>query len=414
MFTYKKSVAAVRALAVLLVWILASAPAHAREEWVASWGSAQWAAEGNNALPADLQRNVTIRQIVRLSLGGSSLRVHVSNAMGTEPLHILAVDVARPVSRDSGKIDAASNTIVTFNNHRDVTIPAGAELTSDPVSFTAAALASVAVTMQIEAVPARQTGHVASHATSYFAVDAPTTAAELPSAQTLEHWYFLSGIDVVAPGGAAIVAFGDSITDGSGSTLNANNRWPDVLAERLQQSREHHKLAVVNAGIGGNRMLLDGNGPNALARFDRDVLARSGVRYLILLEGINDLGMLTRDGAATAQAHDELVKQLIGAYREIVERAHSHGIQVIGGTLLPFSGFAYYHPDATNERDRQRVNAWIRERGHFDAVIDFDQLTADPRRPDWLLPPFDSGDHLHPSPAGYRAMGEAIPLELLR
>lgn len=301
-----------------------------------------------------------------------------------------------------------------FNRHRDVLIPAGAEIASDPVRFDAAALANIAVTMQIETVPTKQTGHIASHATSYFAVDASTTAEELPKARTLEHWYFLSGIDVVAPGGYAIVALGDSITDGSGSTTNANNRWTDVLAERLQKSHAHRKVGVINAGIGGNRLILDGNGPIALARFDRDVLSRSGVRYLIVLEGINDLGTLTRDGAVSDQVHAELVEQMIGVYREIIGRAHSHDIRVIGGTLLPFQGFAFYHPDAGNERDRQNINAWIRERDHFDALIDFDKLTLDPQRPGWLLPAFDSGDHIHPSPAGYRAMGEAIPLHLFR
>jgi lysophospholipase L1-like esterase len=285
-------------------------------------------------------------------------------------------------------------------------------MTSDAVGMGVKALSSLAITMQIEAVPARQTGHVASHATSYIAANAMVDAAELPGARTFEHWYFISGVDVSAPGGFTVVALGDSITDGSGSTTNANNRWPDVLAERLQQSQAHRKIGVINAGIGGNRLLLDGNGPNALARFDRDVLSRSSVRYLILLEGINDLGTLTREAPVSEAKHGELVERMIGAYREMIERARTHGITVIGATLTPFVGFEFYHPDARNEADRQAVNAWIRTPGHFDAVIDLDKVTADPDRPERLLPQYDSGDHIHPSPAGYRAIGESIRLDL--
>jgi lysophospholipase L1-like esterase len=390
----------------------AEAATSSREHWVASWGAAQMLAEGQNVLPSEPRRNVTLRQIVRLSLGGSSMRVRVSNAFGTEPLHVLALHVARSTASDSAKIEGGSDRPLTFNERAEVVIPAGAEMTSDAVGMEIKALSSLAITMQIEAVPARQTGHVASHATSYIAADAVVDATELPSARAFDHWYFLSGIDVSAPGGFAIVALGDSITDGSGSTTNANNRWPDVLAERLQQSQADRRIGVINAGIGGNRLLLDGNGPNALARFDRDVLSRSGIRYLIVLEGINDLGTLTRDAPVNDAKHSELVHQMMGAYREMIARARTHGITVIGATLMPFTGFAFYHPDSHNEADRQAVNAWIRTPGHFDAVIDLDKVTADRERPERLNPHYDSGDHIHPSPAGYRAIGEAISLEL--
>jgi len=209
-----------------------------------------------------------------------------------------------------------------------------------------------------------------------------------------------------------IVALGDSITDGRGSTTNGNDRWTDRLAQRLQADPATRHLAIVNQGIGGNRLLNDGLGPNALARLDRDVLAQPGVRYLILLEGINDIGTLTRETPVSDVEHARLVSRIIGAYRQIVMRARAKGIKVIGGTILPFAGNDYYHPDARNEADRQAVNSWIREPGNFDAVVDFDRAMRDPVRPDRLLPRYDVGDALHPSPEGYRAMAEAIPLDL--
>jgi lysophospholipase L1-like esterase len=241
------------------------------------------------------------------------------------------------------------------------------------------------------------------------------SAPELPAAQSIDHWYFLSGVDVgVETAAAAVVALGDSITDGHGATTNGNDRWPDVLAARLQRNPASRRVSVLNEGIGGNRLLADGTGPNALARFDRDVLAQDGVRYLIVLEGINDIGTLTRTKVASEAQHDELVRQLIEAYRQITLRAHAHGIRVIGATILPFTGSDYYHPSPANETDRTLVNAWIRAPGHFDAVLDFDKVAADPAHPERLRADYDIGDHLHPSPAGYRAMADAIPLELFQ
>ncbi|MFI4886294.1 MAG: SGNH/GDSL hydrolase family protein, partial [Steroidobacterales bacterium] len=223
----------------------------------------------------------------------------------------------------------------------------------------------------------------------------------------------ISGVDVRdSASGAAIVAFGDSITDGHATADNSDTRWPDDLARRLQSSTATRGLSVLNVGTGGNRLLLDGLGPNALARFDRDVLAQTGARYLIVLEGINDLGTSTRLAPIPAAEHTLLVHQMIGAYQQIILRAHEHGITAIGGTITPDGGSDYYHPSAASEADRQAVNAWIRQPGHFDAVVDFDRVVRDPKAPDRLLPAYDSGDHLHPSPAGYRAMAAAIPLTL--
>jgi lysophospholipase L1-like esterase len=381
--------------------------------WVGSWAASQQIPEANNVAPAASLNHATVRQIVHLSRGGTRIRVRVSNAFGTAPLHLLAVHVAHPLSRASPRIDPASDRALTFDERADVLIPAGAEYTSDALDYPVAPLSDLAISMQLESAPLQQTGHPGSHAVSYLAEGAPVSAPDLPAAQRLEHWYFLSGVEVSAASGAAVVvAFGDSITDGHGSTTNGNDRWPDDLAARLQGNTGTRGMAVLNEGIGGNRLLTDGLGPNALSRLDRDVLAQNGVRYLIVLEGINDIGMLTRGATATEAQHEELVRRMIGAYRQIVLRAHAHGIKVIGATVLPFMDSDYYHPTQANEHDRQVVNEWIRTPGHFDAVVDFDKLTADPAHRDHMRADYDSGDHLHPSPAGYRAMADGIPLEL--
>jgi lysophospholipase L1-like esterase len=394
----------------------ASAPAsNSPPAWVGSWAASQQSPEPNNAVPLESLRNATLRQIVHLSVGGAAIRVRISNAFGTAPLHLIAVHVARPLSSASSRIDPASDRGLTFNERADVLIPAGAEYTSDPLDYAVSPLSDLAITMQIEAAPEQETGHPGSRATSYLGAGLPASALELPAAKAIDHWYFLSGVDVSARAKtSAIVALGDSITDGHGATTNGNDRWTDALAARLQRTAAGNGIAVLNEGIGGNRLLADGLGPNVLARFDRDVLAQNGVGHLIVLEGVNDIGTLTRTTVVTEAQHQDLVQRMIGAYRQILMRAHAHGIKVIGGTILPFMGSAFYHPDAANELDRQTLNAWIRAPGHFDAVVDFDKVVADPVHPDHLRPDYDCGDHLHPSPAGYRAMAEAIPLKLLR
>jgi lysophospholipase L1-like esterase len=238
-------------------------------------------------------------------------------------------------------------------------------------------------------------------------------AATLTESKQVDHWYQISEIDVqAAPGAAAIVALGDSITDGHGATTNGNDRWTDVLAERLQSSPNTRNIGVSNQGIGGNHLLTDGLGPNALARFDRDVLAPAAARWLIVFEGVNDLGGLARNGEVSPAEHAALVSRVIAAYQQIIARAHAHGLRVYGATITPYAGSNYYHPGPLSEEDRQSVNQWIRAAGHFDAVIDFDSVVRDPQHPDRLLPAYDCGDHLHPSPAGYKAMGNAVPLAL--
>ncbi|HVU48484.1 MAG TPA: SGNH/GDSL hydrolase family protein [Terracidiphilus sp.] len=381
--------------------------------WVATWGASQQIPEPQNALPADDLRDATLRQLFHLSIGGPALRVHLSNAFGTEPLHFTSVHIARPLAPDSSAIDPATDRALTFNGVSDVTVPPGAEYISDPVTFPVAALSDVAISFHLDEPPARETGHPGSRATSYYVHGDAVSAATLAEAGKVDHWYQVSAIDVQAtPGAASVVALGDSITDGHGATTNGNDRWTDVLARQLQQSPKTRNIGVSNQGIGGNHLLTDGLGPNVLARFDRDVLAPAGVRWLIVFEGVNDLGALSRTGEATPAEHAALVQRMIGVYQQIIARAHAHGIRVIGATITPYVGSEYYHPAAANEADREAVNAWIRAAGHFDAVVDFDKVVRDPAQLDRLLPAFDCNDHLHPSPAGYKAMGEAVLLSL--
>jgi lysophospholipase L1-like esterase len=378
--------------------------------WVGTWSASQQIPEPNNALPADDLRDMTLRQIVHLTVPGQTLRVHMSNALGTAPLRLTSVHIAHPLSTADAKIDPASDRALTFSGKNDVLIPAGAEYISDPINYPVAALSDLAITLHLDTPPEQQTGHPGSRATSYLAHGDMTTAADLPNAKKVDHWYWIAGIDVNAvKNSAAIVVLGDSITDGHGATTNRNDRWPDVLAKKLQAGRKTKTLSVLNQGIGGNHLLTDGLGPNALSRFDRDVIAQSRVRCLIVLEGVNDLGKLSQQGEVPQTQHETLVEQMIGVYEQIILRAHAHGIKVFGATILPYVGAANYHPAPPNEADRVAINKWIRQPGHFDAVIDFDQLTADPSHPDQMLPAYDSGDHLHPGPAGYRAMGEAVP-----
>jgi len=401
-------------LCVMLILCLAPGAANARQAdaaWVGSWASAQQIPEPGNALAPEDLADSTLRQIVHLTLGGKLLRVRLSNAFGTEPLHITDVHIARPLSPQSGSIDVSSDKPLTFSGRPDVIIPAGADYVSDAIAFDAAPLSDLAISLHIDQPPAQQTGHPGSRETSFLVHGDQVASEDLIGAKQVEHWYFLSGVEVEAPKGAgAIVTLGDSITDGHGSTTDGNDRWPDDLARRLQASPATRALGVLNVGIGGNRLLLDGLGPNALARFDRDVLAQPGVRALIVLEGINDLGTLTREAEVTPAEHDALTARLIGAYEQLVLRAHAEGLKVMGATITPDGDSTYYHPGPLSEAARQTINQWIRAKGHFDAVADFDAATRDPAHPDEMLPACDSGDHLHPSPAGYRAMANAIPL----
>jgi lysophospholipase L1-like esterase len=421
LFLFSLALACATAVAAAQSAPSAPAPAAATRPsstWVVSWAASQQTPEPQNALPTDDLRDATLRQIVHLSLGGAALRVHLSNAFGMQPLRFTSVHIAHPLSPASPAIDPATDKAITFSGQLDVTVPPGAEFVSDPVPMSVAPLSDLAVTFHLDAPPAPETGHPGSRSTSYYLHGDLASAADLPTAKHVDHWYQLSGIDVLAPPGAAsIVALGDSITDGHATTTNGNDRWTDVLAARLDSATPLLAIGVSNQGIGGNHLLTDGLGPNALARFDRDVLAQGGVRWLIVFEGVNDLGKLARgegtaSGVASSAEHADLVARILAAYQQIILRSRADGLRVYGATITPYSGSDYYHPSADDEADRVAVNAWIRAPGHFDAVIDFDAVVRDPAHPDHLLPAYDCGDHLHPSPAGYRAMGMAIPLDL--
>lgn len=405
---------AILAALVPAVGFCQSGPNAQAQTWIASWGASQQIPEPQNTLPQADLRDATVRQIFHLSAGGPELRVHVSNAFGTQALRFTSVHIARSLASSSSEIDPSGDRALSFAGAHDVTVPPGAEFVSDPIAYPVAPLSNLAVTFHLDDPPANETGHPGSRATSYYVRGDSVAAPVLSDAAKVEHWYQISEIDVRAsPGAASLVALGDSITDGHGATTNGNDRWTDVLASRLQQSPATRDIGISNQGIGGNHLLSDGLGPSALARFDRDVLAPAGVRWLIVFEGVNDLGGLARMGDVSPANHAALVQRLISAYQQIILRAHAHGIRVFGATITPYMGSDYYHPGSLNEDDRKAVNDWIRAAEHFDAVIDFDAVVRDPHRPDRLLPAYDCGDHLHPSPAGYRAMGDAVPLSLL-
>jgi len=388
-----------------------SCTAIAQAKWVASWATSPQFDDGS-ALKSDELRDGTLRQVVHLSLGGPQIRLHISNRYGKEALRFTSIHVAKAVGAGTAKIVPGSDKEVLFSGKPEVIVPEGADYVSDAIDLPMAALADLAITLRIADVKTL-TGHPGSRANSFLASGTAVSAEDLPEAKKVTRWYFIAGVDVAASADAfAIVVLGDSITDGHGATTDGNDRWPDIFAKRLQANATTKKVGIVNQGIGGNRLLIDGIAENALARFDHDVLAQAGARYVIVLEGINDLGMLTHEKEVSDAKHEAEVKCVIGAYEQIISRAHAQGIKVIGATVMPFTGSAFYHPNAKNEADRQAVNSWIRTPGHFDAVVDFDKLTRDPVHSEMLLPEFDSGDHLHPGPAGFAAMAEAISVSL--
>jgi len=375
--------------------------------WVGTWASAPQLGDSANAPPAPGFADGTLRQIVHVSIGGKRLRVRFSNAFGATALTIPSVHVALATGGRAIKLE--SDKAVTFHGQSSVTIPPRALMVSDPVEFDLAALSDLAVTIHLNGVPNEITTHPGSRATSYLQAGDSVSAADLPSAAQTDHWYFLNGVDVLATSsGAALVTLGDSITDGRNSTTNKNGRWPDDLARRLQNNKSTAGVGVLNEGIGGNCLLHDCLGQNALARFDRDVLAQTGVRWLIVLEGINDIG--TRINARAHNEQPATAQELIGAFEQIILRAHAHGIRVYGATIMPYQGAGYFSPEG--EADRQTINNWIRTSGEFDAVIDFDAATRDAQNLSRLSVTADSGDHLHPADKGYKIMSDTIDLKL--
>jgi lysophospholipase L1-like esterase len=374
--------------------------------WIPAWVSAQQLTEPHNMPPAPGFAGVALRQIVQPALGGSRVRATFSNAYGERPLTLRAAHIA--ASAALGAI--GRGVLLTFDGRGSVTIQPGATMVSDAVELDVRAFGNLAVSIGFDDAPPQAiTGHPGSRTTSFFTPGGDVAAVDASSGTPVDHWYFLSRVDVWADAEArAVVTIGDSITDGRGSTTNQNDRWPNQLARRLQANPATALVSVLNQGMGGNRVLRDGIGPNLLGRFERDVLALPGVRWLIVLAGINDIG--TAAGAREAGQPAATAADLIAAYRQMILRARDHGIEVYGATVLPFEGFSYF--SAAGEADRQTINQWMRSSGELDRVIDFDAIARDPNAPSRLSAAVDGGDHLHPSAAGYRIMADAIDLGL--
>jgi lysophospholipase L1-like esterase len=360
--------------------------------------------EPANLPPAPGLGDTTLRQVVHVSIGGKTVRVRFSNTFGDTPLTLTSARLA--ISAGESAIKAGSDLALRFGGATSVTIQPGALAVSDPIAFDLAPLSNVAITVHLKGAPITVTGHPGSRTTSYLASGDLVSAPDLPATGKADHWYFIDGLDVLAQApSAALVVLGDSITDGRGSTTNGNDRWPDLLARILQAGQRTKNIGVLNQGIGGNNILHNGLGPSALSRFDRDVLDQPGVRWLIVLEGINDLGGAVKARAAGKPA--ATASDIIAAYEQFVAKAHSHGIRAYGATILPFEGFtSYFTPES--EADRQKVNDWIRTSGVFDGVVDLDLATRDSEKPSFLSPKAGSTDHLHPGPAGYEMMAEAV------
>lgn len=379
-------------------------------DWVGTWAaSPQSAVEslfGTPPAPVHFD-NQSIRTIARISKGGERLRIRFANTFGTEALVIGSAHVA--VHIGNGVIDASTDRALTFGGSPSVTVPVNAPVVSDPINLAIGDLEELAVSVYLPEPTDGETVHSLGRQTTYISPAGDhTAAASFPTQMTTQARFFVSAIQVQANRNTmAIVTLGDSITDGYASTVDANNRWPDQLAERLIQEHNPQKFAVVNEGISGNRVLNDVIGPNALSRFDRDVIARTGARFVTVLEGINDIGfaVFAPDQAVTA---DEIIQ----GYRQLIARAHLKCIKIIGATLTPYEGAFYFTPEG--EVKRQAVNDFIRNSGEFDAVIDFDRAVRDPNDPTRILPAYDSGDHLHPSDAGYDAMAHSIDLKIFQ
>jgi len=390
---------------VLTIPVLSLAQPAPHPQWVGTWATAPMLADGGfNVRPLS---GVTLREIVHISAGGAEIRVRFTNAYGTDPLIVSDAHVA--LSAGSAAIQPGSDHAITFGGATTVNIPPGAELFSDPIAFAVQPLSDLVISFYLPSQVMRaETYHSFGDQDNFIANGDVSTAPDLPDATKISSWFFLDGIDVqTVDGSQAIVTLGDSITDGALSTHNANLRWPDVLAARLNADPNLKNVSVLNEGIGGNRVLNEVAGPSALSRVDRDVLSQSGVRYVIVLESINDIGRL----AHLATPYDDITAaQLEMALKQIADTAHEHGIKAIGATLTPYGGAGYYSDKG--EQIREAVNDWIRSSGVFDGVVDFDKVTQDPANPTHFNPAYDSGDHLHPQDAGYKAMADSIDLTL--
>lgn len=389
-------------------------PAPRDLHWVATWGAAQLVPTGANILPDEQWRDASLRQLVRVSIGGSRMRVRLTNVFGTAPFAIEAATVARPLAMGSPDVDPATVKRLTFGGASRVVIAAGEERYSDAFAYDIAPRGDLAITLHFKEAPARQTSHPGSRTTSFLVKGDRVADPAWGAVTKVERWYNIADVEVEAAATVgAVAAIGDSITDGNGATTDRQDRWTDVLSERLLKDGGP-PMGVVNAGIGGGRLLKDGLGPHVLARFDRDVLDRAGVTHAIVLIGVNDFGVQLRNKEDTPEGRAKLVADLKAGYTQLAERARARKVCLIGATIIPYGSSDYYRQAPHNEADRQEINAWIRNSGTFDAVADFDAATRDPAQPNRMRKEHDKGDGLHTSPEGFRAMAEAVPLAALR
>lgn len=374
------------------------------EVWVGTWSTAPQLVEPRNMPPKPGLSNNTLRQVVRVSIGGKNVRVRFSNEFSSNPVTIKEVQIA--VSTGSSTIDVSTIKKLKFNSKTEITMDPGTAITSDPLSFDLKPRMDIAITIYFGQTSSDVTGHPGSRTTSYIHTGDKMSAIDFTGSTQADRWYVINGIDVKAPESAAAIAIlGNSITDGRGSGTNKQNRWPDILAERLLKNKNTQHVGVLNQGIGGNCVLRPCLGPSALDRFERDVVKQHNVRWLIIMEGVNDIGQTPTSDAAV-----KVAKDLITAYEKMINDAHAKDIKVYGATIPPI-GESFYYTDY-HEVARSTVNEWIRNSGRFDAVIDFDKAIQNPEKPITILPEAHSGDFLHPNEKGYEMMGEAIDLKL--
>lgn len=414
-----------RNLVGLLLLVAAALPAHAKDHWVATWGAGAVKMTGE-AIP---EGGVTYRNVVRTSLAGRRVRVTLSNIFGTQPLRIGGVSIAQSVGVGQSGIKADTLRPVTFGGKTETVIAPGALVISDAADIMVPPLGDLAVTVFLpEQQVAFYTGHAVTHATNFRMAGNQLRAAAPADAAKTTPWRVATAVDVVAPPkAAAIVVFGDSITGGSGTTPDTNRRYPNMLAARLQADPRYAHLAVVNAGIGSNRILGPagdpasrvGQHPSGLDRWSSDALDRAGVKYIILLEGVNDLGRSSRirEGRSSARldaANEKPVtaEELIAAMTTMIDQAHKRGVKVIGGVMTPYRGAGYHRPEG--EMARQKINDFIRTSGKFDGVVDFEKALGDPADPSSFHPAFNKRDRLHPNDAGAKAMANAVDLDLFK
>ncbi|KAI7158681.1 extracellular GDSL-like lipase/acylhydrolase [Hortaea werneckii] len=396
--------------------------------WVDTWVSMPQLTEFHNLPPGPFNEtdlvfyNSTIRQTLKITLGADQIRLRLSNAFGLNELPVTKVNIALPVAEmgqnltGSSGIDTSTIHSLTFSGNESIIIPAGAQAVSDPIAFPVNTSQILSVNMYLADGQASNyvTSHPGSRTQIWMSRGDFTEAANLtdPSVNTTFHWYFISGIEAWSPPqDSTFVVLGDSITDGRASWNNGNGRWTDYLFTRMHKFGPTKDISVANQAAGGNRILRDGNGPNVLARFDRDVLAQSGVKYAMIFEGVNDIGVADNTTYNQTLTGDRIIQ----AYEQLITRSHAKSIPFFGATITPFGApNTTIQSYATPERlaTRRRVNDWIRNSGRFDAVIDFDAVVRDPENPERLAPRYDSGDFLHPNEAGYHAMARAFPLDI--